>query len=1027
MNKREFRLLANGTAVLITLALSMFACLLSADDDPLAGRHRCALDPSKMITLAENGKACAEIVVGTKPCPVIIFAAQELKMFLDQATGADFKIVNQKNGEISAIFLGDCEASKTMGIDLANLPRDAFVIKSSGKDIVIAGRDDQTKDPIKGTYLWGMLYERGTLFGVYDFLERFAGARFFFPGKYGTVVAKTKTLTVPQMNIYEQPDCLIRRISLFSDREAKLFWYEEQSPKDVTETLTIMSLRNRIQTQYVPNSHGLSRRGFIKRWGKTHPEYFALRADGTRSTDSSETHCGHLCFSNEALRNEIFEDAKSYLTGQDAKVRGVYMGKSDKFGWDISAHFPGYFDLGPQDALGEGNWCHCDKCWPYWKNSRQSDLIWGMVADIANRLKKENIPGFVTCSAYADYGAIPNLKLPDNIYVSLCPTGPWALGTKMGQADHQLIVEWSSKLNRHLELRNYMNEYGGGIPKGVPPVSSHLIAEYYKKTVPFINGAYVQANISYALHNQFPNGYFIYKYLWNSKLDINELQADSMSKLFGPAAKPMGKFFERLEEIWTKSFAGNIIETPLGPSLAVRSDREVWDTIYTPTVFEEFDALFDEAEKLAVSDSDAKMRVTFFRDKYLGEMKRVRGAYYGLKREIDDLSLDVAPVKAPIVLDGKLDDEAWKACPPAYLVPIDGAANLVRTAVRILWSPDTLYVAFDCEEPKMAALKLTERLRDDKELWQDASVEIFLNPSNDRENYYQFTVNAHGVVSDAVINGKGGFKRENVNLSWNCDLQVKTALEKDRWIAEVGIPIKALSPNGGKPGETWVANFNRSRNILNADKGENQYFSWSPFLKNGFHDLYKFGRIRFSDKAEDRSDWIPLEGSFEGKISGRMLGPWYLPTKAEEKPCISIDSTTYREGCQSICITNMDAKPDDRPGIGINMPTLKPDTKYLLTFWIKGENINKLTDKVSGALVNIIWPGRKYNEFWPVGGYSGTFEWTKQAIEFKTPPEPKTDGEKATAFLNLRLQFASGKVWFDDVRIREISDKGEIK
>jgi hypothetical protein len=36
-----------------------------------------------------------------------------------------------------------------------------------------------------------------------------------------------------------------------------------------------------------------------------------------------------------------------------------------------------------------------------------------------------------------------------------------------------------------------------------------------------------------------------------------------MSKLFGPAAKPMGKFFERLEEIWTKSFAGNIIETPL--------------------------------------------------------------------------------------------------------------------------------------------------------------------------------------------------------------------------------------------------------------------------------------------------------------------------------------------------------------------------------------------------------------------------------------------------------------------------------
>ncbi len=182
-----------------------------------------------------------------------------------------------------------------------------------------------------------------------------------------------------------------------------------------------------------------------------------------------------------------------------------------------------------------------------------------------------------------------------------------------------------------------------------------------------------------------------------------------------------------------------------------------------------------------------------------------------------------------------------------------------------------------------------------------------------------------------------------------------------------------------------------------------------------------------ADKAEDRSDWMPLDGSFEGKILGRMLGPWYLPTKAEEKPCISIDSTTYQDGCQSICITNPDAKPDDRPGIGQGLPSLKPDTKYLLTFWVKGENIKKLTEKSSGALVNIIWPGRKYNEFWPVGGYSGTFEWTKQAIEFKTPPDPNKDGEKATAFLNLRLQFASGKVWFDNVRILEISDKGEIK
>ena len=1011
---------------LVTTIASLFAFVSvpATGSELFADRHRCSLDSSKMIKLAENGESRAEIVIGGKSCPVVAFAAKELKTFLDQVTGADFKIVNQRSGNTPAIFLGDSGLAKEMNIDVASLPRDAFVIKSSGQDIVIAGRDNQTTDPKRGTYLWGILYERGTLSGVYDFLERFTGTRFFFPGKYGTVVPKTKNLEVPQMNIYEEPDCLTRRVSLGNRKEkvVESFWYEELLSNDLPWTLTLMNLRCRVQSLYIPNDHGLASRGFIKRWGKTHPEYFALHAIGTRSNDISEEMGGQLCYSNEGLRKEIFEDAKSYLTGEAANVRGVYCGdRGDKFGWYISSHFPGYFDLGPQDGLGEGNWCHCDKCWPYWKNNRQTDLIWGMVADIANRLKKEKIPGFVTCSAYACYGNIPDVTLPDNVFISLCVTGPWAEASPLRQTSDHAVMEWSKLCNKRLDLRNYMNDYAGGIPLGVPPVSSRLIAQYYQKTAPFIAGAYVQADISYALHNQFPNGYLIYKYLWNSKLDINEQLTDSMSKLFGPAAKPMSKFFERLEEIWTKSFAGNIVESPLGPSLAPRSEREVWDAIYTPDVFKEFDALFAEAEKLAASDGEAKMRVLFFRDKYLGEMKRARNAYYALNREVDDLVLDVAPVNAPIVVDGKLDDEAWKACPPVYLVPVNGDDPRVETAVRILWSADTLYLAFDSEEPKIDAMKLAERKRDDGGLWKNDSVEIFLNPSGDRKNYYHVTVDAHGVIADEAVNSNGGSLSGKINLNWNCDVQAKTAFEKDRWTAEMAIPIKALQSAGVKPGDSWVANFNRSRHVT----GEEQYMSWSPFLKDGFHDPGRFGRLRFAAKTEDRSGWILQDGSFEGEISGRMLETWHLPTKAEEKACITIDNTTYRDGCQSICIYN--AKPDDLASISHNLPSLKPDTNYVLTFWIKGENINKVTGKFAGALVNINWPGRNFNSFWPRGGYSGTFGWTKQAIKFKTPPAPSKDIAKNTAWLNLRFQFAPGKVWFDDVRIREINDKGEIK
>jgi hypothetical protein len=776
-----------------------------------------------------------------------------------------------------------------------------------------------------------------------------------------------------------------------------------------------------MQTLYVPNDHGLAARGYIKRFGKNHPEYFALRADGTRSANPDEPHPGHLCYSSEGLRREIFLDAKAYLTGERAKTRGVYEGKSDKFGWNISNTAPGYFDIMPQDALGEGNWCHCEKCWPYWKEGRQSELIWGMVSDIAGRLKKEGVAGNVTCSPYACYRALPEFSLPENIYGSLCVTGPWGEAAPEFQAkDEKLVVEWGNKLNKKLELRNYMNDYGGGIPKGVPPVSPHMVAKYWKKTAPLVNGAYTQANISYGLFNQFPNAYVLYKCLWNSRLDADELMADAMLKLFGPAAGPMGKFFSRLEEIWARSFAGFIIETPLGPMLARRTDREVWDTIFTPDVFKEFDALFDEAERLAVNDTDAKMRVEFFREKYFGEMRRVRDAYYNLKREIDDLVMIVPPVPGQVVVDGKLDDPAWKECEPVYLTPADGKDPKVKTAVRALWSADTLYIAFDCEEPRTDAMTLLERKSDDRDLWQNSSVEVFLNPSQDREKYYHFTVDANGVFSDSLVNAKGGFHRSKIDLGWNCGLAVKTVIGRDRWTAEIAIPIKALKPDSVKPEEMWVANFTRSRHLGLAGKDENQYMSWSPFLRgDNFHDIQRFGRIQFEGKADDKSGQQPADGSFEGKISGRMLGAWYLPVDERKRALIHTDGSTYRDGCQSVCLACESAKAEDSLSISQKLPRLKPDTDYLLTFWIKADGVSKSTSKYSGAMVNIIWTGGNYNEFWPLNGYWGTFGWTKQAVRFRTPKSGDTDVKNGEAWLSLRLNNASGKVWFDDVRIRE--------
>lgn len=68
----------------------------------------------------------------------------------------------------------------------------------------------------------------------------------------------------------------------------------------------------------IPSCHGLAFLGFPARFAETHPEYFALKDDGTRFTGGikgmSSSH-GHLCFSS-GIKDEIAKDAIAFLSGK---------------------------------------------------------------------------------------------------------------------------------------------------------------------------------------------------------------------------------------------------------------------------------------------------------------------------------------------------------------------------------------------------------------------------------------------------------------------------------------------------------------------------------------------------------------------------------------------------------------------------------------------------------------------------------------------------------------------------------------
>ena len=139
-------------------------------------------------------------------------------------------------------------------------------------------------------------------------------------------------------------------------------------------------------------------------------------------------HPGQLCYTS-GIVEEIYQDVRSYLKGEKADVRKIpSAGRNGGYAWGVNTSRGTYVDIMPQDAFSG---CRCEKCQAaYRKNDPHyaTELIWGNTVTIANRLKKEGIPGIITMMAYRPYRRVPAMDIPDNVMVMVAETGPWSKG-----------------------------------------------------------------------------------------------------------------------------------------------------------------------------------------------------------------------------------------------------------------------------------------------------------------------------------------------------------------------------------------------------------------------------------------------------------------------------------------------------------------------------------------------------------------------------------------------------------------------
>ena len=905
-------------------------------------------------------------IVIPEETPLLKFAAAELQTFLEKATGKKPNITRtpQKNG--ISLILGDNDFARKAGIQVSTLPEQGYFIRRIGSMIYLAGNDSATDTPIQNR--WAQCYKRGTLSAVYDFLERFADVRFFFPGEIGTVVPVKDALYLPPViNILERPDFIDRRFLHYSGK-----WYEGDGSYSGVKGINLNLLRLRMTENVIPFGHGLAHLDYLGRF-KNHPEYFAMMPDGKRYNDPRLKHSGHLCF-NSGIREEIYLDAKTYLTGGSAESRGLKH-------WNFNAARPGYFSLMTQDWL---YWCGCETCRKiapagrdkaYRENSQAvSNFMWQFTADFANRLRKEGISGTVTQMAYPPYDKIPECDIPQNVAVQVAVTGP---GKSDQKADDAKIKAWTDKLNSKVSLWTYPGKYGKKAIPGIPAMMHHFIGSYFQERKDRLFGAFIESETDYYIFN-YLNYYVFAKATWNNTADVNAILEDHYKTMFGPGAPMMRQFYDELETLWVKKIAGNTVDSALGPVAKLPADIDIWTKIYAPEKLKEFERLFDRAEKAAAETPDALKRIRFMRKHLLGPILDNSERFAQTQNALDSWS---------VAVPGEL-----------HLRPCKGEINEVGTRVRITCDKKYLTFSFHCEEPRMKDLIAEQTEPDAANTYADSCVEIFLNPSGDRKNYFHLIVNANGALFDSA-----NHVNEPADLAWNSGAIVKVEKLSDAWEVVVQVPWQTLG-NYDKTG--FPVNFARHR-ALNGAAEREIYYQWSPTPGSNFHALERYGRLVLQEQPGSN---LIADPCFQIEKPDRYrAGAWSLWRNMPEKgQSFELDSRIFISGGKSLHLKNV---PGGRMSAG-QAVKLEPDTKYRLSYFIRTENLQSPIG--AGAFLYFTKTnGRAY----PGTRLTGTHPWHKLTFEFTTPPDT---GKDFTPRLGLWIWNAAGEAWFDNIHIEKI-------
>lgn len=521
---------------------------------------------AQQFTIVSKNKPKSTIVIPERPTVIEVQAAMVLQDYIQRISGAMLPMTSDNvRTQGAEILIGNVNRPELPTVPKDKLGKDGLYIRSTGRSLVITGGTD-----------------KGVLYGVYTFLEKYLGCR-----KYSaavTNVPKQKTIVLNSIDDLQLPGFSYREeLYPANARDPEyMAWHKLDSHYGLPDT----------GNEWGSWVHTFNSLLSTKEFGETNPEYFSfydgMRHPGNTTRGRPES---QLCLSNPDVLEIV---CKNLQVSIDQNPTALY--------WSVSQN----------DNV---NYCRCDACaeldakysahvpgsimYGTHVNEYYSPLGMGSLLTFVNKVA-ERFPDKIISTLAYQYTRVPpkDLVPRENVNIMLCSIES-IRNVTLQEGDPAFckdLIGWT-KLTNNIIIWDYVVQF------------RNLIS-------PFPNIHTLQPNLKYlrdsGVSAMFEQGspetggefhelkaYLIAKLMWNPDVDVNEVINDFLSGYYGEAAPMIREYMDVLYNQMAKS------ETKLlifgGPIVADQPFPQK-ETFLSDSLMNVYKGLFDRAEK-AVSKS----------------------------------------------------------------------------------------------------------------------------------------------------------------------------------------------------------------------------------------------------------------------------------------------------------------------------------------------------------------------------------------------------------------------------------------